>query len=138
MTTFTFMVEMVARKKELTSKKAVAEHLGCNPSTLSSALKSDSKETPYMGALLEPVKEAYDAARSSDGSTTRATPAGRLGSLRKLGDNHWTAVLDSDTVDIKQIEPKKWQATVKKDVVAGNTTFKGIIGDLREMATANK
>jgi hypothetical protein len=136
MTMFTAMVETIAKKHELTSKKAVAKYLGVNPSTLGSALKSDTDESPYQGALLDPVKEAYQATRRSDRSTTRSARKNRLGRLRKSGDASWSAELEGEAIKITRTDPKNWVATNSHgDEVTKDATFKGIIAKLRELAS---
>lgn len=136
MATFTQMVTAVEKKHELTTKKALAEHLGVNASTLGNALKKDSPDAPYEGALLHPVKEAYKALRPTRSATTRAAPKERLGRLRKSGDTSWAAELGGKPIEITRDENRHWTADGKEGHIADDETFKGIITKLRHIASS--
>lgn len=139
MATFTHMVETIAKEHELETKKAIAGHIGCNPSTLGSALKNDTKDSPYTGSLVEPVTEKYEAVTKpkKKSSSKRKAPRGRLGRLRKSGDTSWSAELKGESIEIERDENRHWTATNPDgDLVADDSTFKGIITKLREIAAS--
>lgn len=147
MNTFTQKVNHIAATLELDTKKALADELGVNASTLGSALKTDA-EGEYTGALTEPVdakytelmdeqKDATDELPSED-AAERAAPRGKLNDLRKVGVCDWRAEINGEQVVIqKDAEAKIWVGRCNLDedpVHIEEKTFKRIIEGLRTAA----
>jgi len=144
MSTFTQQVELISEFLVLPGKapasiSKVAKHLKVNDSTLRNALKADSPESPYTGSLAEVVLEAWKLVPGGKGKKPRGkkskTPArGRLHGLVRANDKQWTAQLGEAELTINRQDDGSWLASDGKTNIAARTTFKGIIGDLRNMA----
>lgn len=138
MTSFTHMVQTLALHTKKGTKKEVAKLIGCNPNTLSSAVKKDTEEKPYKGTLLQAVTEAYDhfEAKPKKGKDKKTkTPGRRLRDLKKVGDTKWSASLQGEELSIDKT-PEGWRAAAGKTIVAEASTFKGVVLALRDKARA--
>lgn len=140
MKTFTQLTEEIVAKKQLTTKKALADLLGTNTSTLSSALKSD-QGSGYTGGLLDKASAIVaeldpPKPKVSTKGAKRAPAKGRLSRLRKYSDASWVAELNGDQLIISAVGSSHWEArSAKTDkLVAKAPTFKAIIHSLRELA----
>lgn len=116
----------------------IAKRLKVNDSTLRNALKSDTPESPYTGALAAVVLEAWKLVPVKKEKKEKKAPArGRLHGLVRVTDSAWTASLGDEKLSIEKRE-KEWVAMLEggKKIIAQATTFKGIIAELRTQAAA--